>query len=313
MDRVLVTGGAGFIGSTLVDRLLAQDYEVDVVDDLSRGTLANLSEARSIGGKRLHVHKLDICDIGLEELVLRRRPSLIVHLAAQSDVRLSMVDPVADATTNIVGSLRVLESARKAGVTKVIYAASAGLYGEVDPSRLPASEDEPRRSESNYGVSKASVLEYLDIYRRTYDLEYTALALANVFGPRQGQVGEAGVVTIFAKSLMAGEQCSIYGSGKQTRDFVYVDDVVDAFVRAFDQGGGMVLNIGTGIETNVVDLYQMVAKAVGVDQVPQYAPGRPGEITRSAVDARRASWYLRWHPFTTVASGIDEVARWLRT
>ena len=307
--RALVTGGAGFIGSTLVDRLLAEGHTVDVVDDLSSGNLGNLADARTTSGHELSFHRLDIRDPGLVELMARRRPEVVFHLAAQADVRVSVERPLFDAEVNILGTLNVLEGARAAGSTKVILAASGGtLYGE--PDDLPVRESAPQRPLSPYGVSKKAAGDYLAAYRELHGIEFTALALANVYGPRQDPHGEAGVVAIFAGRLLAGEQCTIFGTGEQTRDFVYVDDVVDAFARAATRGTGLLMNVGTGRETSVNRLYSTMADAAGVATPPLYAPPRPGELARSSLDPGRAAIHLGWESWTTLEAGTAEVLRW---
>ena len=307
--RALVTGGAGFIGSTLVDRLLAEGHAVDVVDDLSNGSLANLADARARPGYELTFHRLDIRDPSLVELIAHRRPEVIFHLAAQADVRVSVERPVFDAEVNVIGTLQVLEGARAAGSRKVVFAASGGtLYGE--PEKLPVPESHPQRPLSPYGVSKKAACDYLAAYRELHGIEFTALALANVYGPRQDPHGEAGVVAIFAGRLLAGEQCSIFGDGNQTRDFVYVDDVVDAFARAAGRGSGLLMNIGTGRETSVNALYDTMAAAAGVELPPAYAPARPGELARSALHPGRAEIHLGWKAWTTLEQGATEVLRW---
>jgi UDP-glucose 4-epimerase len=307
--RALVTGGAGFIGSTLVDRLLAEGHTVHVVDNLSTGSLANLAEARVTGAGRFHFHQLDVRSADLVDLMGRHKPEVVFHLAAQADVRVSVADPVLDAEINVVGSLRALEGARAAGARKVVFASSGGtIYGDVD--QLPIKESAPQRPLSPYGVAKKAVGDYLFAYREIHGLEYTALALANVYGPRQDPHGEAGVVAIFAGRLLSGEPCLIYGDGKQTRDFVYVDDVVDAFSRAADRGSGLVCNIGTATETSVNDLYAAMARAAGVKQPPIYAPARAGELQRSCLDHGRASIHLGWKPWTTIDKGAAAVIEW---
>ncbi len=263
--RTLVTGGAGFIGSTLVDRLLAAGHAVDVVDSLWTGNLSNLDQANATAGDRLDFHHLDIRDPAIVELIAERKPELIFHLAAQADVRVSVARPVFDAEVNVLGSLQVLEGARRAGTRKVVVASSGGtIFGEPRPEDLPVRETHPQHPVSPYGVAKKVVDDYLYAYQRLFDLDFTALALANVYGPRQDPNGEAGVVAIFAGKLLSGDRCVIFGDGKQTRDFVYVDDVVDAFVRSIDAGSGMLCNIGTGLETSVNELYETMAAAAGV-------------------------------------------------
>lgn len=311
--RALVTGGAGFIGSTLVDRLLAEGHEVDVVDDLSSGSMANLADARANPDHRFNFHRLDVRDSDLVGLIERRKPEVIFHLAAQIDVRISVADPVRDAMINVIGSLNVLEGARKAGTRKVVFASSGGtIYGEVADEDLPARESHPQQPLSPYGITKKVVGDYLFAYRALHQIEFSALALANVYGPRQDPHGEAGVVAIFAGRLLSGEPCTIFGDGSQTRDYVFVDDVVDGFVRAADKGDGLIINIGTGVETSVTDLYSTMAKVAGVDAPPALAPARPGELARSALDAGRAEMQLGWKPWTDLATGSAAVLDYFR-
>jgi UDP-glucose 4-epimerase len=311
--RTLVTGGAGFIGSTLVDRLLVEGHEVDVIDDLSTGSLANLADARGSGGGALTIHHLDISAPAVIELMARRRPQLVFHLAAQVDVRVSVARPAFDAEVNIVGSVNVLEGARRAETERVVFAASGGtLYGEPAAEDLPVREAHPHQPLSPYGVAKKAVLDYLVAYRELHALEFSALALANVYGPRQDPHGEAGVVAIFAQRLLDGETVTIFGDGAQTRDFVYVDDVVDAFVRAATRGGGLICNIGTGRETSVNELYRTMAEQAGVDASPVLAPLRPGELLRSSLDIERAAIQLGWRPWTTLADGTRAVLDFVR-
>ena len=311
--KALVTGGAGFIGSTLVDRLLAEGHEVDVVDDLSSGSLANLADARSNPDHVFQFHRLDIRDAAVADLIERRQPDVVFHLAAQIDVRVSVADPVLDAMINVIGSLNVMEGARRAGSGKVVFASSGGtIYGAPGGADLPIRESQPQTPISPYGVAKKAVGDYLSAYRELHQIEYSALALANVYGPRQDPHGEAGVVAIFAGRLLAGEPCTIYGDGEQTRDFVYVDDVVDAFVRASDKGGGLVINIGTGVETSVNELYTTMARVAGVDQAAVLAPARAGEVPRSALDAARAEMQLGWKPWTDLATGSAAVLEYFR-
>jgi UDP-glucose 4-epimerase len=307
--RALVTGGAGFIGSTLVDRLLAEGHAVDVIDDLSTGALANLAEARADPAYELSFHRLDIRSDAVVELIAHRRPEVVFHLAAQADVRVSVERPAYDAEVNVIGLLNVLEGARAAGTRKVVFAASGGtLYGESD--KLPLRETAEQRPLSPYGVSKKAGIDYLVAYRELHRIESTSLALANVYGPRQDPNGEAGVVAIFARHLLSGQPCTIYGDGEQTRDFVYVDDVVDAFSRAATRGDGLVINVGTGAETSVNQLYSVMAALAGVDTPPRYAPPRAGELRRSALDPGRASLRLGWKPWTSIEEGTGAVLRW---
>ncbi len=303
--RVMVTGGAGFIGSNLVDRLLAEGSQVDAVDDLSTGRLNNLADARSERGGDFSFHQLDVRSPELVELIGRRRPEVIFHLAAQADVRISVDRPVFDAEVNILGTLRVLEGARSAGTRRVVFAASGGtLYGEPDGDDLPVRETATQRPLSPYGVSKKSAIDYLVAFRELHSIEFCALALANIYGPRQDPHGEAGVVAIFAARMLSDKPVTIFGDGEQTRDFLYVDDAVDAFVRASERGGGLTLNIGTGTEVSVNTLHTVMADLCGSDIPAVYAPERPGEIRRSSLDASKAAIHLGWRPFTPLQAGI---------
>ena len=301
--KAMVTGGAGFIGSTLVDRLLAEGWRVDAVDDLSNGSLGNLANARSQPDRRFSFHRIDVSSPGVMDLIAHRRPDVVFHLAAQADVRVSVARPVFDATVNILGTLNVCEGAVAAGVGKVVFAASGGtLYGS--PDELPVREGQPQTPESPYGVAKKAAGDYLYYYRQIRGLEYTALAMANVYGPRQNPHGEAGVVSIFAGKVLTHERPVIFGDGSQTRDFVYVDDVVDAFVRAVDKGGGLLMNIGTGVETSVQQLFDVMAKLAGFKQHARYDPPRVGEVQRSALDPSRAGIHLGWQAWTSLEEGV---------
>jgi len=311
--KLLVTGGAGFIGSTLVDRLLAEGHAVEALDDLSSGSLANLAEARADRTRRLTFHQIDVRNPHVVELIERRAPEVVFHLAGQADVRTSVAEPARDAEVNVGGTINVLEGARRAGTRKVVVASSGGtIYGEVAPRHLPAKESQRLAPLSPHGVSTRVALEYLRIYRHLHDLEYTALTLANVYGPRQDGGGDAGVVSVFAAKLLADEPCTVYGDGEQTRDYVFVDDAVDAFVRAVERGDGLMINVGTGVQTSINDLYATMAGAAGVDRPAQSAGARPGDLARSALDPARAAIQLGWTPWTGLGEGIDRVLDWTR-
>lgn len=312
MTTVLVTGGAGFIGSNLADRLLAESYRVIAVDDLSTGRIANLAEARGYG-KAYTFFNMDVRADGLLPLFERHRPEIVFHLAAQAGVRPSLEKPAHDASVNVMGSLNVLECAAKVGARKVIYAASGGtIYGE--PRRLPAKESAARGSfpMSPYGISKKVVLDYLGFFQRYRGLDFTACALGNVYGPRQDPHGEAGVISIFASTMLAGKTPTIYGDGNQTRDYVFIDDVVHAFVQAMDRGSGKMVNIGTGLETSVNGLYRLLADIAGFEHEPEHGPLPPGELRRSVLDISAAASALAWKPWTHLEDGLAETVAYLK-
>jgi UDP-glucose 4-epimerase len=309
--KALVTGGAGFIGSTLADRLLAESWDVDVVDDLSTGSLANLADARSEGSRRFSFHRLDIRSPAVTDFIAHRKPDVVFHLAAQADVRVSVARPVFDAEVNILGTLNVCQGALAAGTRKVVFASSGGtIYGT--PEHLPVTEGHSQRPESPYGVAKKASGDYLHYYREIHGLEYTALAFSNVYGPRQDPHGEAGVVAIFSGLMLEGRRPTIFGDGKQTRDFVFVDDVVDALVRATEKGGGLVINIGTGVETSVQELFDTMARVSGYKGEAHNAPARVGELERSALDPGRAEIHLGWKPWTDLDEGIARTLDYFR-
>jgi UDP-glucose 4-epimerase len=311
--RTLVTGGAGFIGSTLVDRLLAEGHEVHVVDSLVTGKVENLRDAQAVG-ERFQLHEQDVREAATAELVARLAPEVVFHLAAQADVRVSVAKPAFDADVNVVGSLNVFEGAQVGGTRKVVFASSGGtIYGEPAPEALPVTEDHPQHPVSPYGVAKKVGGDYLFALHALHGLAYTSLALANVYGPRQDPHGEAGVVAIFAGRLLAGEPCTVFGDGEQTRDYVYVHDVVDAFVRAATAGDGTLLNVGTGVETSVNDLYASMARSLGSDVAPVGAPARAGELARSALDPSLAGQRLGWRPTTTLDDGTLQTIDWFRS
>jgi len=312
MSTVLVTGGAGFIGSHLSDRLLAEGHRVVALDDLSTGRIANLNEARGYGND-FTFFNMDIRADGLLSLFERHRPEIVMHLGAQAAVATSVEDPILDASINVMGTLNVLECARKTGVRKVVYAASGGtLYGE--PRKLPVRETalSGARPVSPYGVSKKVALDYLDFYHRHHGIGWTALALGNVYGPRQDPHGEAGVIAIFSACMIAGESPTIFGDGNQTRDYVFVDDVVHAFALAAERGDGRLVNIGTSVETSVNGLYLMLAQIMGVSGEPRSGQARPGDLRRNALDIGLAADVLGWRPWTHLEDGLRETVAFAR-
>ncbi|MDQ3642697.1 MAG: NAD-dependent epimerase/dehydratase family protein, partial [Actinomycetota bacterium] len=273
--------------------------EVHVVDSLATGKRENVPAEATL-------HERDIRE-PLEGLFAELAPEACFHLAAQADVRVSVERPDFDAEVNVIGTLRVLEGAR-ASDTPIVFSSTGGaIYGECE---RPALEDDPRRPLAPYGTSKLAGEEYLATYNRLYGARHVSLRFGNVYGPRQDPHGEAGVVAIFAGRLLAGESCTIFGDGNQTRDFVYVDDVVDAFARAAQKGSGLLMNVGTGVETSVNELYATMARAAGSDRPAQYAPPRSGELARSSLDPTRAEIHLGWKSWTSMEDGAGEVLRW---
>jgi UDP-glucose 4-epimerase len=302
--RALVTGGAGFIGSNLVDALLARGDAVTVVDDLSTGRRSNLDAALAAGAE---LAELDIRDAAaLAERVAAARPEVVFHLAAQIDVRRSLADPAFDAAVNVGGTANLLEAMRLAGSPRIVFVSTGGaIYGEGEGKALPLGEDAPIEPFSAYGQSKFAAEGYLALYERLYGLSGVSLRLGNVYGPRQDPLGEAGVIAIFCGKLRAGERPTVYGDGTQTRDYIYVGDVVAAALAAADSAASGPLNVGSGIETDVLELAARLAEIGGrTDFEPELAPRRAGEVQRIALDASRAERELGWRATTSVAEGL---------
>jgi UDP-glucose 4-epimerase len=302
MTRVLVTGGAGFIGSHLADRLLADGHEVTTLDDFSTGLRANVADG-------VELWEGDVCDLGAVRRLLRgRRPELIFHLAAQMDVRRSTREPEFDAQVNVLGALGLLREAIGAGVRRLVYASTGGaVYGDVSPGKLPVSEAEVPYPISEYGASKLAFEHYLSVYESRGDIEYVALRFPNVYGPRQRPDGEAGVVAIFTGRMLRGEEVFIFGDGSKTRDYVYVGDVVEANVRAASGPSGIVANLGWGREVADIDIFRAVAAATEYRRPPTFAPARPGEVARICLDASRARATWGWCPSVSLDAGVRRV------
>lgn len=301
---VLVTGGAGFIGSHIVDALIDRGERVIVVDDLSSGRRENVN-----GAAELHV--LDIRSPETAELIATRGPSTIIHLAAQMDVRRSTEDPAHDASINILGTLNLLNAAIKGNVKQFIFASTGGaIYGEQDV--FPAPESHPERPLSPYGVSKLSGERYMYYFNVQYGLNVTCLRYANVYGERQNPHGEAGVVAIFLKLLFEGNLPKINGDGMQTRDYVHVSDVVNANISVMGLDGFNIFNVGTGIETTVVDLFNGLRDAAGSELEATHGPAKPGEQRRSCVDASRLHSELDWPEPLPLVEGLQRTADWFR-
>ena len=300
--RTLVTGGAGFIGSHLVDALLARGDEVVVVDDLSSGKEANIAGALAAGAT---LQRTDIRDAAaLGEVVAAARPQVVFHLAAQVDVRKSLADPGFDARTNVEGTINVLEAARLAGSERVVFASTGGaIYGDTD--RLPTPETADALPMAAYGQSKFCAERYLGLYQRLYGLSTIALRFGNVYGPRQDPHGEAGVIAIFCGRLREGGRPKIFGDGTQTRDYIYVADLVDAIVRAGDTRDAGEVNVGTEEETSVLDIVGELSRLNGAGTPePEFAPARLGELDRSCLDATRARDLLGWRATTPIREGL---------
>lgn len=302
--KVLVTGGAGFIGSHVCDEFIANGHKVLALDNLSSGKRENLH-------KDVALHVLDIRSPDAARLIESECPDVICHLAAQMDVRRSVEDPAFDAECNILGMLNLLEASRKVGVKCILFSSTGGaIYGEQDV--FPAPETHPTRPVSPYGVSKASGELYLGYYRAQYGLRYVALRYANVYGPRQNPHGEAGVVAIFSQRLVGGKPCTIFGEGKQSRDFVYGKDVARANYLAFKSDFVGAVNIGTGIETDINTLYGHLADAAGSTQKAIHAPGKPGEQLRSCIDNSLAKKVLGWEPTVQLKDGLRQTMEFFR-
>jgi UDP-glucose 4-epimerase len=304
--RILVTGGAGFIGSHTVDAIIAAGgNQVAVIDDLSAGKREQVNPAAAF-------YHADIRNRDEVRLIFEReKPEVMVHLAAQMDVRRSVADPVFDAEVNITGFLNLMEAGRHHGLRRVVFSSTGGaIYGEQDA--FPCDEDHPKRPVSPYGVAKLATEAYLFFYKLQYGIDYAAMRYANVYGPRQDPHGEAGVVAIFCGRLLEGKPCMIFGDGGQTRDYVYVGDVVRANVAAIATDAAGAINVGTGIETSVNRLYESIAAAAGVNIRPEYAPARPGEQSRSVISPARAARELGWKPEVSLGDGLKRTFEFFR-
>ncbi len=302
--KILFTGGAGFIGSNVVDALIDLGHEVIVVDNLSTGFKRNVNSGAKF-------YKLSIGDKSLSAIFERERPEVVNHHAAQIDVRKSGDDPVADAEDNILGSLNLITNCVQFGVKRIIYASTGGaIYG--DPEYIPADEKHPVNPIAQYGVSKHTVEHYLYLYQRLHGLDYVILRYANVYGPRQNPFGEAGVVAIFATQMLTGRQPTIFGPGDKTRDYVHVSDVTAANILAFERGTNTILNIGTGVETSDQEVFDTLADALDYDVEPHNAEVRKGEVYRIALECSRARQELGWSPVLSFKEGIAGTAEYYR-
>lgn len=301
--RIIVTGGAGFIASNITDALIKAGHSVAIIDDLSTGKEANLNPSATF-------HHLDVRDERVGDVFRSFKPQAVIHHAAQMDVRRSVREPLYDSDVNIGGSLRLMEYCREVGTSRFLYASTGGaIYGE--PAYMPVREDHPINPLSHYGVSKHTVEHYLFLYKNLYGLGYAALRYPNVYGPRQDPHGEAGVTAIFTEKMLAGVQPKIFGDGEDTRDYVYIDDIVKANLLALEHPESFSVNIGWGEQISVNRIYREIAQLTGYPKPPEYAPLRPGEIHHICLDATRAKQFMGWQPTVSFSEGLSLlVAYW---
>ena len=304
MSKILITGGAGFIGSHLTDKLIEEGNEVVVVDNLSTGKKENLNV-------KAKFYEVDICDSKISQIFQEEKPEIVFHFAAQIDVRKSIDNPMSDAEINILGSLNLLENCRKVDIKKFIFISSGGaVYGDTDV--IPTPESQPENPESPYGITKMTIEKYLCFYKKTFGLNYTILRPANVYGPRQDSRGEGGVVAIFCDKILKNEEIRIDGNGEQTRDFIYVKDVVNAGVMSMEQEKNEVYNIGTGIETNVNEILEKIRELTSSNCKGIHDLAKSGGQTRSCLDFSKARQELGWQPEYDLEKGLKETIEWFK-
>ena len=302
--KSLVTGGAGFIGSHLVDRLIKEGHRVVVIDNLSTGKKENLNP-------KAKFYKIDICSYRISQIFKKEKPEVVFHYAAQIDVRKSVKDPVEDAKINILGTLNILENCKKYNIRKVIFASTGGaIYGDADI--VPTPETYPELPLSPYGIAKLTIEKHLSYYYKVFGLPYVSLRLANVYGPRQNSKGEAGVVAIFCDKMLSKKQPIINGDGKQTRDFVFVDDVVEANISALKKDKVGIFNIGTARETDVNTLFKKLRELTDSKCAKIHGPTLPGEQKRSCLDYSEAKRELGWQPKYSLDKGLKKTVEWFR-
>jgi len=302
--KILVTGGAGFIGSNVADRFIQEGHQVTIVDNLSTGLEANVN-------KKAKFFKVDIRSVVIDKIFQKTKPDVLCHHAAQIDVRKSTADPIFDAEVNIVGSLNLLNACVKHRVKKVIFASTGGaIYGDQD--YFPADENHPANPLSPYGAAKLSIENYLHFYRETYGIEFISLRYANVYGPRQNPFGEAGVVAIFAERFLAEKETIINGDGTQTRDFVFVDDVVESNLLVLKYPKSDIFNIGTGKETDINCIFRLLKEFAGSKQKEMHGPPKPGEQQRSVLDCSKAEKLLKWNPRYSLQEGIAKTVEFFQ-
>ncbi len=309
--RSLVTGGAGFIGSNLVDALIERGDDVVVIDDLSSGKRENLNGALEAGAKLIEGDITDPDAVG--RAFAEAQPERVFHLAAQIDVRRSVADPAFDLGVNVGGTLSLLERLREQGSGKLVFASTGGaIYGEGDGRNLPLGEDAESQPEAPYGQSKLAAEGYIGLYRRMYGVDAVAMRLGNVYGPRQDPLGEAGVVAIFCNAMNTGATPRVFGDGEQTRDYIHVADVAAAFIAGAEAETPGPFNVGTGIETSVLELGERLAEVAGASFEPELAPPRPGEVQRISIDSSRAADELGWRAERGLPDGLADTWAWVQ-
>ncbi|NNC76284.1 MAG: NAD-dependent epimerase/dehydratase family protein [Acidimicrobiia bacterium] len=310
IGRAVVTGGAGFIGSHLVDQLVNDGAAVLVVDDLSTGHLDRLAGARTAGD--VTFHQIDVVAPELGDVVKRFGPEVVFHLAAQADVPTSVHDPVRDATVNVVGTVNVLAAAHEAGAERIVFTSSGGaVYGDADD--LPVTERQGRHPASPYAVAKDAAERYVRYFGDDAGLDWVVLGPSNVYGPRQGAGAEGGVIAIFTETLLAGRKPTIFGDGKHTRDYVFVADVVEAHLLAAEKGGRRFFNISTGVETTNLQIHNALRDLAGRTGEPEWGAERPGDVRRSCLDPSLAAKHLGWEPWTPLDEGLAATVEWFRS
>ena len=304
MSKILISGGAGFIASHLTDKLIDKGHNVVVIDNLSTGKKENLNPQAKF-------YEADICNSEIAQIFQEEKPEIVFHFAAQIDVRKSVKDPIQDAKVNILGSLNLLQNCQKIGVKKFIFASSGGaIYGDTEV--IPTPETHSENPESPYGICKLTIEKYLHFYKETFGLNYTALRLANVYGPRQNSKGEAGVIAVFCDKMLKNEEVVINGDGEQTRDFVFVDDVVNAALLSIEQEKSDIYNIGTGIQTNINEIFRKIKELTNSDCEEIHVSGKPGEQKRSCLDSSKAKQELGWQPEYNLEDGLKRTIKWFK-
>lgn len=301
--KVMVTGGAGFISSHIVDLLIENNYEICIIDSLEHGNTENIN-------KKAKFYKMDIRDPGITEVFIKEKPDFVIHNAAQISVPASVEDPMNDASINILGTINILEASRKANVKKIIYPASAAIFGE--PSYLPIDEEHPLEMLSGYGITKHTVEHYLKVYKSLYNIDFVVLRCSNIYGPRQDSSGEGGVVAIFCEKLLNDEIPCIYGDGEQIRDFVYVKDVADAYLMSLKSNINGIYNVATNTKITINELYKAINVILHKNIVCTYAPERRGDIRESYMSYDKINKKIGWEPETNLTKGLQETLNYYK-